>query len=349
MFGTADAATPSAAAPSVITAAGAPSFTDGSGIHVVSQQNLDGRDLSLNIVPAALGRQVNVRVLLPSGYGANPQSRYPTLYLFPGTNGAGSDWVNSGNAEATTAGQGLITVMPDIGFRNPDGTPDGGSYFTNWVDTHTPLGPSAWETYHINELIPWIDGNLRTIATRNGRAVAGLSQGGYGAFAYAARHPDMFVSAGSFSGAPDIDYNPLIAIGATAVIEYTANQLDGVEPEAMFGSRLTNESNWQAHDPADLAGNLRGIDLELYTGNGIPGPLDSGPPNLGASGVEAMTFASTMSFAQRASSLGVPYHLNYYGNGTHTWPYWSRDFAQYMVPLMNTFAHPPSTAVTRRA
>lgn len=304
---------------------------------------VDARDMSLDIVPAALGRQVNVRVLLPSGYGTTSQTRYPTLYLFPGTNGAGADWIDHGNAEAATAGKGLITVMSDIGFNDSPGHADGGGYFTNWVNTHTQLGPSAWETYHVNELIPWIDGNLNTIAARNGRAVAGLSQGGYGAFAYAARHPDLFLSAGSFSGAPDIDYNPLIAVGANAVISYTSAVLDHTgDPDAMFGSRLTNEANWQAHDPADLANNLRGMDLQLYSGNGLPGPLDSGPPDLATSGVEGMTFASTMSFAQRASSLGVPYHLNYYGNGTHTWPYWSRDLTQYLPAIMNDFAHPPA-------
>src|SRR5207237_2147109 len=142
----------------------------------------------------------------------------------------------------------------------------------------TALGPSQWETFHVGQLIPWVDANLSTIAGREGRAVAGLSQGGFGSTTYPARHPDMFVSAASFSGAPDIDYNPFVAAGATAVIQATAVGLDGVEPDAMFGSRVTDEINWQGHDPADLVTNLRGVDLWLYTATGVNGPLD--PPGL---------------------------------------------------------------------
>ena len=122
------------------------------------------------------------------------------LYLFHGTSGRASDWVNAGDVVETTAGLPLIVVMPDAGF---DG--NGGGWFTNWVDQTTHLGPSQWETFHVEQLIPWIDANLRTVASREGRAVAGLSQGGFGSMTYAARHPDTFVSVASFSGAPDID------------------------------------------------------------------------------------------------------------------------------------------------
>ena len=58
-----------------------------------------------------------------------------------------------------------------------------------------------WETFHIDPFIPWIDSNLRTIPHRRGRAIAGLSQGGFCSLSYAARHPDMFTSVAGFSGA----------------------------------------------------------------------------------------------------------------------------------------------------
>ncbi|MDQ1403476.1 MAG: hypothetical protein QOG03_1792, partial [Actinomycetota bacterium] len=221
-----------------------------------------------------------------------------------------------------------------------------GGWFTNWVDTTTVLGPSQWETFHVDQLIPWVDANLRTIATREGRAVAGLSQGGFGSTTYPARHPDMFISAASFSGAPDIDYNPMVAAGATAVIQATAVGLDGVQPDAMFGSRATDEINWQGHDPADLVTNLRGVDLWLYTATGAPGPLDPTVPNPAAMGIEWLTYNSTQSFVQRAQLLGVPVHVEDYTFGTHSWPYWARDLSQYMVPLMETFAHPTAPPAT---
>jgi S-formylglutathione hydrolase FrmB len=314
-----------------------PVFGDEAGVHVLAAQQIDPRQWNVQVLSGALGRPVNVRVLLPLDYAQTPTRHYPVLYLFHGTSGQASDWVNQGNAEATTAGLPLIVVMPDAGF---DG--DGGGWFTNWYDTHTRLGPSQWETFHVDQLIPWVDHNLRTVAQRQGRAIAGLSQGGFGALSYAARHPDTFISAGSFSGAPDIDYNPIVAVGATAVIEATAVGLDGVEPDAMFGSRLTNEINWQGHDPADLAANLRGMDLSLFTATGVPGPLDPPVPNPTASVIEAITHVSTMSFYQRLGSLGIPSHLDDYVFGTHTFPYWARDLRQFVGPLMQTFAHPPA-------
>lgn len=312
------------------------SFADADGIHVEGITQFDARDYNVEVCTAALGRSVNVRILLPSTYKPTGTTRYPVLYLYAGTGGLASDWVKGGNAEATTAGRPLITVMPDIDFNG-----DGGGWFTNWVDPTTALGPSKWETFHVGQLIPWIDANLRTVATRNGRAVAGLSQGGFGSFTYAARHPDMFVSAAAFSGAPDIDYNPVVAAGATAVIDYIALADDGVNPDALFGSRVTDELNWQGHDPADLATNLRGLSMSLFTATGVNGPLDPPGINPGGSGIESATHMSTMSFYQRLESLGIPSYLDDYVFGTHTFPYWARDFAQYIGPLMQTFAHPP--------
>ena len=310
-------------------------FVDAGDIHVEAVTRITSRQYNVSVSTAALGRAVDVRILVPDDYETS-STALPVLYLFHGTSGRASDWVNVGDAENATAGLPLIVVMPDAGF---DG--NGGGWFTNWVDTNTALGPSRWETFHVDELVAWVDANLRTVNSRTGRAIAGLSQGGYGSMAYAARHPDRFVSAASFSGAPDIDYNPTIAVGATAVIEATAVGLDHVEPDAMFGSRVTNEINWQGHDPADLVTNLQNVDLWLYTATGAPGPYDSGAPDAGASGIEFATHESTMGFVQRAEALGVPFHLDDYTYGTHTWPYWARDLREYLPRVLERFASPP--------
>lgn len=312
-----------------------PSFEDAAGIQVEAVEQLDARQYHVSVSSEALGRPVDVRILLPRDFDPSGP-RLPVLYLFHGTSGRASDWVGAGQAAQATEGLPLIVVMPDAGF---DG--NGGGWFTNWVDTTTVLGPSQWETFHVDQLIPWIDDNLRTVASRRGRAIAGLSQGGFGSTTYAARHPDLFASVASFSGAPDIDYNPGVAVGATAIIEATAVGLDGVQPEAMFGSRLTNEINWQGHDPATLLPNLRGMDVWLYTATGVNGPLDPPVPNPGGTGIEALTHASTISFVQRANQLGIPVNLDDYLLGTHTWPYWARDLRAYLVPLMQTFSQRP--------
>jgi S-formylglutathione hydrolase FrmB len=310
-------------------------FRDAHDIHVVSVVQRDSRLWALSVSSPALGRAVRVDVLLPSGY-ADGDQRYPVLYLFHGTSGGPDDWVNDGDVEATTAGLPVIVVMPDAGFDN-----DGGGWFTNWVDTTTTLGPSQWETFHITDLVPWVDTTLRTVATRDGRAIAGLSQGGFGAFTYAARHPDLFVTAGSFSGAPDIASDPVVEAGATGIIEATAVGLDGVPPTAMFGSHLDHETNWKGHDPTTLVTNLRDSQLFLYTATGIPGPYDSPSSGLPAAmAIEGATHVSTMDFVAHAKAAGVPYTLDDYVFGTHTFPYWARDLREFVGPMMTVFAHP---------
>jgi S-formylglutathione hydrolase FrmB len=164
-------------------------LTDSAGIRVVSQQSLDSRLLSLRLASNAVSGPLDVRVLLPADYAGNPHRRYPVLYLFDGTSGRAADWTTLGDAERTTAGLPVIVVMPDIGISG-----DGGGWCTNWQGSG-PHGRPDWETFHIGQLIPWVDHGLRTIRARAGRAIAGLSQGGFCSMSYAARHPDLFAAA----------------------------------------------------------------------------------------------------------------------------------------------------------
>lgn len=321
-------------------------FRDAAGIEVVRTTRLSDREHAVQVRSPALGRPVDIRVLLPQPYQAG--RRYPVLYLFHGTSGRASDWVEQGGARRATANVPVITVMPDAGF---DG--NGGSWFTDWVDTTTALGPSRWETFHVEQVVPWIDRNLRTVATRRGRAIAGLSQGGFGAMTYAARHPDLFTSAASFSGVPDIDRNPLAAAGATAVIAATNIGLNGVQPDATFGSRATHEVNWQGHDPAQLVENLRSTGLHLWTASGANGEFDSGP-DPGGTGIELLTHLSTRSFHDTLERAGIAssYHDQVFG--THTWPYWARDLREYLPAMLRdlsrdrTPARVSYTSVDRR-
>jgi S-formylglutathione hydrolase FrmB len=216
------------------------------GIELLSSQQLDSRLSELTVSTPALTKPAHVRVLLPDGYDASAADRYPVLYLLHGAFGDSADWTESGDAEAITAGQPLIVVMPDGG---------NGGWYTDWRNRGAG-GPPEWETFHIEQLIPWVDEHYRTIADRDGRAIAGLSMGGFGSMSYAARHPAMFDWAGSFSGAVDTVHN-LPTVGVIA-LEALA---DGGLPGDQFGDFLLNAANWRAHNPWNLAGNLRGMTL----------------------------------------------------------------------------------------
>ena len=329
---------PVTAASSATTSAAA--FASADGLTVQAVQQLDDRSYDVTVLSGDLGRPVHIRVLLPVHYADTTTTRYPVLYLFHGTSGRASDWMSGGDAEATTAPYDVITVMPECGF---DG--DGGFWFTNWVDQTTSHGPSQFESYLIDQLVPWVDDNLRTIPTRAGRAVAGLSQGGYGSAEMAARHPDLFTVMASFSGAPEIDRDPDVIVGATGVIEAIAVGDDNVPPGSIFGSRATDEINWQGHDPSTLMNNLRGMGIYLWTGLGAPGKYDATPPDPAAMGIEFLVHQSTQYFHQHLTEAGIPHVYDDYTAGTHSWGYWADDLRAFMQPMMAAFADstPPTT------
>jgi S-formylglutathione hydrolase FrmB len=290
------------------------------GIQLLGSQRLDSRLIELTVSTPALAKPTHVRVLLPSGYRKQKPRRYPVLYLLHGSFGDYRDWTDKGAAESITAGRRVIVVMPDGGQ---------GGWYTDWVNRGQG-GPPEWETFHIGELIGWIDHRYRTDPSRAERAIAGLSMGGFGAMSYAARHPDLFSWAGSFSGAVDIvNYLPVAAIIG---IEAPA---DGGLPGDQFGDRILNEPNWRAHNPWDLAANLRGMKLVIDTGNGQPGPYD--PPGQHFDPIEEGVHEMSFSFHERLLSLGIPHTWDDYGPGTHSWPYWQHDLADALPSMMSTF------------
>jgi S-formylglutathione hydrolase FrmB len=278
-------------------------------LRLTARTRLDPRLEQLTFHTPAVQGATDVRLLLPAGYNAHPGRRYPVLYLLHGAVDNYTSWTAKGAAERLTAGYPLIVVMPDGG---PTGD------YTNWYNGGAG-GPPEWETYHIDELLPWIDRHLRTLGTRAQRAVAGLSMGGLGAMGYAARHPDLFAAAASFSGAVD-----------------TNNALDQVVTiPAIYGPRRAQEVRARAHNPWDLAQNLEGVNLTIRTGDG-----QMGGPFGGGDGVEYAVHAMSVSFHRRLMRLGIPSLWDDYGPGGHDWPYWQRDLRETLPTLMSVFAHP---------
>ena len=288
------------------------------GLTLVQDEVLsdDGRLHELALHSTVLGRDTRVRVLLPAGYdsAAAAGERYPLLLLLHGQGGDQSDWTAATDIEAQTAPHDLIVLMPAGGAN---------SFYSNWLD-----GPQ-WETHILDELVPWVEATYRAVGTREGRAVAGLSMGGFGSMSYAARHPDRFVSAAAFSGG--------VAIADLGIAEATALQLLGLGDDRRWGPFVTHEANWRGHNPTDLVGNLRWTALRLTSGNGVACPGDR--PEAGV--IEAGTWSMTVGFSTRAGLAGVPHSVELRPCGTHEWHYWERDLAVWLPMLMASFAAPP--------
>jgi S-formylglutathione hydrolase FrmB len=299
----------------------APALKSHGGIRVVGVERLSPRLLDVAVATKALDNEEHVRILLPAHY-ARETRRYPVLYLLHGGVDDYKSWTDKGAAEKITASSPLIVVMPEAG--------DGG-WYADW-DNYGAGGTPMWETFHIDQLVAWSDFNFRTVAHREGRALAGLSMGGLGTMSYASRHPDLFISAGSFSGAVDTNYP-----GVQPLIEDVSGPAVGPD-KSVYGLRATNEVNWRGHNPWDLAANLRGMVLGIYGGNGQPHEGQSGLP---LDPIEYATHQMSISLHERLWELGIP-HKWITGLGQHQWGDWQTYLRAWLPTIMSTFAHPPA-------
>jgi S-formylglutathione hydrolase FrmB len=312
-----------------LAASGTPAEAAPEEATIVSEQQIDGRLRELTIDAPALAARTKARVLLPDGYRASGGRRYPVLYLLHGAGGDETDWTESGAAARATAGKPLIVVMPDGGEAG---------WYTNWSNGGNG-GRPAWERYHVRELMPLVDQRFRTVTARRGRAIAGLSMGGFGAFSYAARHPDLFTAAVSYSGGVDLNAElfdqPIGRIAVDGSLALAG--FEGVTGATLFGDFAAENILWRAHNPVDLAANLGGLKLALYTGNGLPGgPFGPDGQDL----IEIGAHAMNVNLHERLARLGLPHIWSDYGPGGHTWPYWRRDLRLTVPWLMRRFAHP---------
>ena len=134
-----------------------------------------------------LGRTLPYNVILPRDYETSRTTRYPALYLLHGLFGHYSDWATKTNVADYAAQYRIIVVMPE----GNDG----------WYTDSASVPSDKYESYILKELIPDVQKRYRTIETRYGRSIAGLSMGGYGALKFGLKSPDSFVFAASMSGA----------------------------------------------------------------------------------------------------------------------------------------------------
>jgi S-formylglutathione hydrolase FrmB len=298
----------------------APAPAGSPGLQYLGTQHLSPRLEELTFSTPALAAPTKVRVLLPSGYDPSGRTRYPMMLLLHGANESYTAWTTAGHAEQITAGYPLIVVMPDGGV-------DGG--YQDWYNGGAG-GPPAWETYHIGQLLPWIDGHFPTVGTRAGRAVAGVSMGGGGSMHYAAAHPDLFAAAASFSGAVDNGNFYMQQLDEATGVP------DAKPPGSACGLWQTDEVRCRGVNALDLAENLKGLFLQVDTGDGYPGGPDGNGPDLIESGV----YQQSVSFHEKLQQLGIAHVWDYYGPGGHEYYYFDRDLAHLLPRLMQVFAHP---------
>lgn len=320
-----------------------PRLSDGFGLtQVVGATEVhSSTDFTITVTTQQLSGVHRIRVFLPSGYGADPARRWPVTYFLHGGGGT----VDDAAAVPALHSDSMITVVPDGGLK---------SWYANWVMQKTPAGAANWETFHLDQVIPFIDANLRTVADRAHRAVVGLSMGGSGALQYAEDRPDLFGHAASLSGGIDFGMaeirgavlaTELNLTGAWCAVSTSTPSGTGrctgygptVDSDAIFGSPypvFNADHIWNEVNPASTANlaKLAGVEVTLYTGN--QGLIDH------------FTEIAAQTVKARLDRLGLPSRLVDYGNGSslsptcngsHTYGCWAPALADYVPRLQASF------------
>lgn len=183
---------------------------------------------TLEIFSPSMQRKELCVVILPGNYRSDGPP-YPVLYLLHGWSGNYSGWINDAPQLPLWADEyNMIIVCPDGGYDS--------WYLDSPVDTTV-----RYETHVAKEVVTFIDQHYHTRKERAGRAIAGLSMGGHGAFYLAARHPELFGAVGSMAGG--LDLRP-----------FRKNNWD---LEGVLGDTSHHWANWEAVSAVNLVPALK--------------------------------------------------------------------------------------------
>jgi S-formylglutathione hydrolase FrmB len=259
---------------------------------------LGSRTVDVSVSSAALGRSAPVRLILPSGFGSQPTRTYPVLYLLHGAHDDYTSWTRETDIEAFTEGRDLIVAMPDAG---PTGIP------TAW------RGGPDYETFQLKEVPALLARDYRASGVR---VVAGVSTGGYGAMAHAARHPGMFTAAASYSGILDT-----MAPGVPTLMDAIVAR-ENLVPTSLWGNPFLNLLTWLDFNPRNRAAGLRGTALYVSSGSGLAGGTGDWLPEA----LESALWPSAHSFTDTLALQRIPVTTHFYAGGGHSWAYWKQEF-----------------------
>lgn len=295
---------------------------------------------------AALGVDKTYLVYLPQGY-ASSGKRYPVFYYLHGLTGDERSWFKGAHLDDVADQLGLqaIVITPDgdDGFYTDAVTPvdydacmkDGTGLFLPQFQKHdkTCVRQRNYETYIVKDLVADVDAQYRTVATREGRGLAGMSMGGLGAFELAMRHPDEFAAAASHSGVVALLYAGPHPYG-TGIVSLVTDVSTwgrsgdpqvaqiGVWVRGLYGPDI---ANWKAHDPATLLKSLKPGQLTLY--------LDAGTEDEFGLDAEA-------AYVDELLSNQKLEHTYFSGPGHHNFGFWVPRLPKSLAFLRDHLAKP---------
>jgi enterochelin esterase-like enzyme len=203
---------------------------------------------------------ITVNVYVPPCY--NPKEyTYPTLYLIHGTAFEQGGWIYDGVPRVADIQMSIgslppfIIVMPGADMRAGEGSVYS---WSNW-------GEESYEGFVVDELVPFIDGKYSTWTSRDGRAIGGISRGGYWSIQIAFANPDKFSTVGGHS--PSVG-QMLVGMPANFSMLQTAKSVDALHTLRIWLD--AGSDDWARFDAKKLAEDLdtEGISYAIDIGQG---------------------------------------------------------------------------------
>ena len=139
---------------------------------------------TINYKSRSLKKASSFNIIFPDDPAISPP--WAVFYLLHGLSDDYTTWMRNTSIERFVDGLPLVVVMPD----------GGRGWFTNAVE----VGGPAYEDDLIKDIIGLVDRTFPVKAERSGRAIGGLSMGGYGAVKLGLKHHTLFASVNSHSG-----------------------------------------------------------------------------------------------------------------------------------------------------
>ncbi|MDW8350758.1 MAG: alpha/beta hydrolase-fold protein [Anaerolineae bacterium] len=227
--------------------------------HPIGQLITETLDSNITVVP------ITVHIYLPPCYDPE-QHAYPTLYLIHGTAFEQGGWIYDGVPRVADVQMSLgvlppfIIVMPGADMRA------GQASKYSWTNT----GPGSYEDFIVNELIPYVDQNYSTWADREGRAIGGISRGGYWSIEIAFAHPDLFSAVGGHS--PSV-FTKLVGVPPNFSMLSMARSIDELHSLRIWLD--SGDSDWAKIDMRKLMNDLDDAGVAYYAEIGEGGHDDS--------------------------------------------------------------------------
>lgn len=153
-----------------------------------------------------LNMKRRLTIYTPAGYETG-NKKYPVLYLLHGMGGDEEAWIALGrtaqildNLIAQGKAKPMIVVMPN-GNVDHEAAPGESSLGMIKPTMQLPKTMEGSMEESFPDIVNFVDRNYRTVKTKSGRAIAGLSMGGFHSLHISKQYPDMFNYIGLFSAA----------------------------------------------------------------------------------------------------------------------------------------------------